>query len=125
MGLYLRFIRPGKTLEGSVLGVLLLIAAVWGGQWIHSHPTLAEAFTFKAEPLAWAIVVYGFAASVLPVWLLLAPRDYLSTFMKLGISPGIHLFGVKETWFISWGLQQIDVDEETPRSTRLNVDSHF
>ena len=84
MGLYLRFIRPGKTLEGSVLGVLLLIAAVWGGQWIHSHPTLAEAFTFKAEPLAWAIVVYGFAASVLPVWLLLAPRDYLSTFMKLG-----------------------------------------
>ena len=50
---------------------------------------------------------------------------HFSTFMKLRISPGIHLFGVKETWFISWGLQQIDVDEETPRSTRLNVDSHF
>jgi carbon starvation protein len=67
-----------------VLGVLLLIAAVWGGQWIHSNPALAKLFTFSAEPLAWAIVLYGFAASVLPVWLLLAPRDYLSTFMKLG-----------------------------------------
>ncbi|MEY2788567.1 MAG: hypothetical protein RLZZ34_1710 [Verrucomicrobiota bacterium] len=84
MGLYLRFIRAGKTLEGSALGVVLLIAAVWGGQWIHGDPSLAKAFTFSAEPLAWAIVVYGFAASVLPVWLLLAPRDYLSTFMKLG-----------------------------------------
>jgi carbon starvation protein len=67
-----------------MLGVLLLIAAVWGGQWIHSNPALAKLFTFSAEPLAWAIVLYGFAASVLPVWLLLAPRDYLSTFMKLG-----------------------------------------
>jgi carbon starvation protein len=84
MGLYLRFIRPGKTLEGSVLGVVLLLAAVWGGQWVHSHPEVAKAFTFGAETLAWSIVVYGFAASVLPVWLLLAPRDYLSTFMKLG-----------------------------------------
>jgi carbon starvation protein len=84
MGLYLRYLRPGKTLEGSVLGVVLLLAAVWGGQWVHSHPEVAKAFTFTAEPLAWSIVVYGFAASVLPVWLLLAPRDYLSTFMKLG-----------------------------------------
>ena len=84
MGLYLRYVRPGKTLEGSALGVLLLIAAVLGGQWIHSNPALAKVFTFSAEPLAWAIVLYGFAASVLPVWLLLAPRDYLSTFMKLG-----------------------------------------
>ena len=84
MGLYLRFLRPGKTLEGSVLGVVLLLAAVWGGQWVHSHPEVAKAFTFGAETLAWSIVVYGFAASVLPVWLLLAPRDYLSTFMKLG-----------------------------------------
>ena len=50
---------------------------------------------------------------------------HFSNFMKVRISPGINLFGVKETWFISWGLQQIDVDEETPRSTRLNVDSHF
>ena len=84
MGLYLRYLRPGKTLEGSVLGVVLLLAAVWGGQWVHSQSELAKAFTFAAEPLAWSIVVYGFAASVLPVWLLLAPRDYLSTFMKLG-----------------------------------------
>jgi carbon starvation protein len=84
MGVYLRFIRAGRTLEGSLIGVVLLIGAVWGGQWVHSHETAAAAFTFAAEPLAWGIIVYGFAASVLPVWLLLAPRDYLSTFMKLG-----------------------------------------
>ena len=84
MGGYLRWARVGRTLEASVAGVVLLLAAVWGGQFIHSSPSLAAAFTFKAEPLAWAIIVYGIAASVLPVWLLLAPRDYLSTFMKLG-----------------------------------------
>jgi len=84
MGVYLRFIRAGRTLEGTVIGVLLLVGAVWGGQWVHSHEATAAAFTFKAEPLAWGIIAYGFAASVLPVWLLLAPRDYLSTFMKLG-----------------------------------------
>ncbi len=84
MGGYLRWLRPGKTLEGSVLGVTMLLAAVWGGQWIHSHETAAAAFTLGAEPLAWTIIVYGVAASILPVWLLLAPRDYLSTFMKLG-----------------------------------------
>ena len=84
MGGYLRWARVGRTLEASVAGVVLLLAAVWGGQFIHSNPALAAAFTFKAEPLAWAIIVYGVAASVLPVWLLLAPRDYLSTFMKLG-----------------------------------------
>jgi carbon starvation protein len=84
MGGYLRWVRPGKTLEGSILGVVLLLLAVWGGQWIHSHATAAKAFTLGAEPLAWIIIVYGIAASVLPVWLLLAPRDYLSTFMKLG-----------------------------------------
>ena len=84
LGVYLRFLRAGRTLEGSILGVLLLVGAVWGGQWVHSHELAAKALTFKAEPIAWAIIVYGFAASVLPVWLLLAPRDYLSTFMKLG-----------------------------------------
>jgi carbon starvation protein len=84
MGVYLRFIRAGRTLEGTVIGVVLLVGAVWGGQWVHSHEATAAAFTFKAEPLAWGIIAYGFAASVLPVWLLLAPRDYLSTFMKLG-----------------------------------------
>ncbi|MBN9693546.1 MAG: carbon starvation protein A [Verrucomicrobia bacterium] len=84
MGGYLRWLRLGRTLEASVMGVILLLLAVWGGQYVHSHPEWAAAFTFRAEPLAWLIIAYGIAASVLPVWLLLAPRDYLSTFMKLG-----------------------------------------
>ncbi len=84
MGGYLRWMRVGKVLEVSVIGVVLLLLAVWGGQLVHTNPTLHAAFLVKAEPLAWAIIIYGFLASVLPVWLLLAPRDYLSTFMKLG-----------------------------------------
>lgn len=84
MGGYLRFLRVGKVLEVSVLGVVLLLLAVWGGQLVHASPTWHKAFLIKAETLAWWIIVYGFLASVLPVWLLLAPRDYLSTFMKLG-----------------------------------------
>ncbi len=84
MGGYMRFLRVGKVLEASAIGVLLLLFAVWGGQFVHSHGNLAQALTFKPEPLAWAIILYGRAASVLPIWLLLAPRDYLSTFMKLG-----------------------------------------
>jgi carbon starvation protein len=84
MGGYLRWVRIGKVLEISVIGALLLLLAVWGGQFVHSTPSLAAAFTLKAEPLAWVIIGYGLLASILPVWLLLAPRDYLSTFMKLG-----------------------------------------
>jgi carbon starvation protein len=84
MGVYLRSLRVGKVLEVSAIGVVLLLLAVWGGQFVHSSPTLHTAFLVKAVPLAWAIIIYGFFASVLPVWLLLAPRDYLSTFMKLG-----------------------------------------
>ena len=84
MGGYLRWIRAGKTLEASVIGVVLLLGAVWGGQWVHSHSTPAHWLTLGAPTLALAIIGYGLAASVLPVWLLLAPRDYLSTFMKLG-----------------------------------------
>ncbi|MDX1951952.1 MAG: carbon starvation CstA family protein [Verrucomicrobiota bacterium] len=84
MGGYLRYWRVGKVMEASALGVILLLFAVWGGKYIHAHPEWSEALTFRAEPLAWAIILYGLAASVLPVWLLLAPRDYLSTFMKLG-----------------------------------------
>jgi carbon starvation protein len=84
MGGYLRFWRAGKVLEVSVIGVVLLLLAVWGGQFVHSNPEWAAVFRWRAEPLAWAVIAYGFAASVLPVWLLLAPRDYLSTFMKLG-----------------------------------------
>ncbi len=84
MGGYLRFFRVGKVLEASVIGVVLLLLAVWGGKFIHADPALAAIFTLKEEPIAWVVLVYGLAASILPVWLLLAPRDYLSTFMKLG-----------------------------------------
>jgi carbon starvation protein len=83
MGIYLRYLRPGRVLEASVLGFLLVVAAIFGGQWI-SQSTHAGAFTFAGTTLAILIIVYGFAASALPVWLLLAPRDYLSTFVKLG-----------------------------------------
>jgi carbon starvation protein len=84
MGSYLRFGRVGKVLEASAFGIVLLLLAVWGGQFVHGSPEWSRIFTLKAEPLAWSIIVYGLAASILPVWLLLAPRDYLSTFMKLG-----------------------------------------
>ena len=84
MGGYLRWVRVGKVLEASVFGVVLLLLAVWGGQFVHSSAEWAPAFTLSAKTLAWAIIGYGLAASVLPCWLLLAPRDYLSTFMKLG-----------------------------------------
>src|SRR3954463_11580959 len=83
MGVYLRYLRPGRVLEASVLGFLLVVAAIFGGQWI-SQSTHAGAFTFAGTTLAILIIIYGFAASALPVWLLLAPRDYLSTFVKLG-----------------------------------------
>src|SRR6266496_3766435 len=84
MGGYLRFWRVGKVMEVSALGVGLLLLAVWGGQFVHASPAWAGAFALSEETVAWSIILYGLAASVLPVWLLLAPRDYLSTFMKLG-----------------------------------------
>ncbi|HTC77730.1 MAG TPA: carbon starvation CstA family protein, partial [Terriglobales bacterium] len=84
MGLYLRRIRPGKVLEASALGFLLVLAAIFGGQWVSQSPSWAMAFTLSGATLAVSLIIYGFAASVLPVWLLLAPRDYLSTFVKLG-----------------------------------------
>src|SRR6202167_3827886 len=84
MGIYLRRIRPGKVLEVSALGFVLVLAAIWGGQYVSENAVLARVFTFSAPTLAILIMVYGFAASALPVWLLLAPRDYLSTFVKLG-----------------------------------------
>ncbi len=84
MGGYLRYVRVGKVLEVSLIGVVLLLAAVWGGQLVHASEYWHHIFLLKAEPLAWSVIIYGFLASVLPVWLLLAPRDYLSTFMKLG-----------------------------------------
>jgi carbon starvation protein len=84
MGLYLRLWRPGKVGEVSLIGFLLVMAAVAGGQYVAASPTLAPWFTYDARALALMIIAYGFAASVLPVWFLLAPRDYLSTFIKLG-----------------------------------------
>ena len=84
MGVYLRRLRPGKVLESSILGFALVLLAIWGGQWVSQNPTIADYFTLTAPTLAIVIILYGFAASALPVWLLLAPRDYLSTFVKLG-----------------------------------------
>ena len=84
MGGYLRYWRVGRIREVTVIGVVLLLLAVWGGQYVYHQPTLARVFSLGKEPIAWCVIFYGLAASVLPVWLLLAPRDYLSTFMKLG-----------------------------------------
>ncbi len=84
MGVWMNYIRPGKVAEATVIGIALLFAALMGGQWISQSPAWAPAFTWSGTNLTWAVVIYGFVASVLPVWLLLAPRDYLSAFMKIG-----------------------------------------
>lgn len=84
VGLYMYKLRPGRVLEGTALGVILLLLSVAGGGWIDQQAELRVLFDHPGLPLAFAVIVYGFAAAVLPVWLLLAPRDYLSTFMKLG-----------------------------------------
>ena len=85
MGLYLRYLRPGRVSETSVVGVILLLLAIVAGGWVNADPTWHAMFHWDKLTLAWALVGYGFLASVLPVWLLLAPRDYLSTFMKVGV----------------------------------------
>ncbi len=85
MGLYLRYWRPGKVLECSLIGFALVVAGIFGGQWVSGHAVLGPLFTLSGMTLAFCIIVYGFLASALPVWLLLAPRDYLSTFVKLGV----------------------------------------
>jgi len=84
VGVYMRYLRPGRVLEASLLGVVLLLASVVFGGWVDHHPVLAAWFDHDGLPLAFSVIAYGFAAAVLPVWLLLAPRDYLSTYMKLG-----------------------------------------
>ena len=84
MGIYMRFIRPGKIGEISVIGLVLLLASIWFGGQIAAHPTWGPAFTFTGTQITWMLIGYGFVAAVLPVWLLLAPRDYLSTFLKIG-----------------------------------------
>jgi len=107
MGLYLRFWRPGKVLECSALGFVLVMASIFGGQWVASSP-LAPWFTWSAMSLALAIIAYGFVASALPVWLLLAPRDYLSTFVKLGV---VLLLGI--------GVLFVHPDLQMPAFTRF------
>lgn len=84
MGVYLRYLRPGKVLETSTIGFLLVISVVVAGRWIAQTPATSRIFALSAEALAVLLILYGFAASAVPVWLLLAPRDYLSTFVKLG-----------------------------------------
>ncbi len=84
VGVYMRYFRPGQVLEASALGVVLLLLSVAGGRFIDEHETLRLLFDHEGLTLAWWIMAYGFAAAILPVWLLLAPRDYLSTYMKLG-----------------------------------------
>ncbi|SCX88317.1 carbon starvation protein [Nitrosospira sp. Nl5] len=89
MGVYSRFLRPGAIGEVSLLGFILLILAIVGGQYVQDTPSLAALFTLTGEQLTWLLIGYGFIASVLPVWLLLAPRDYLSTFLKIGTILGL------------------------------------
>jgi len=108
MGLYLRFWRPGKVLETSVIGFGLVVAAIFGGQAVSHSPALAPLFTLSGVALALAVIVYGFFASALPVWLLLAPRDYLSTFVKLGV---VLMLGV--------GILFIRPDLQMPAFTRF------
>jgi carbon starvation protein len=84
LGLYLRFVRPGRVLEASLMGVALVLFAVVAGQWVAASPSWAHVFTLSGIALTFALIIYGFAASALPVWLLLAPRDYLSAFIKAG-----------------------------------------
>jgi len=85
MGLYLRYIRPGRITEISIIGFVLLIGAIVAGGWVASTEWGYAAFHLDRSVIAWGIIIYGFVAAVLPVWLLLAPRDYLSTFMKVGV----------------------------------------
>jgi carbon starvation protein len=85
MGLYLRYLRVGKVMEMTAIGVVFLAVSLLAGFAVNHHPTLAPMFTLSKEDLAICLIVYGFAASVLPVWLLLAPRDYLVTFLKIGV----------------------------------------
>lgn len=89
MGIYMRFLRPGKVAEASVIGFVLLIIALWYGHIVAADPVMAEWFTFTKVQLAWIVIAYGFIASILPVWFLLAPRDYLSTFLKIGVIVGM------------------------------------
>lgn len=89
MGIYMRFLRPGKIAEVSIIGFVLMMAAIIFGGDIAQHPYWGPFFTLTGTQLTWCLIIYGFVASVLPVWLLLAPRDYLSTFLKIGVIAGL------------------------------------
>jgi carbon starvation protein len=89
MGVYIRYLRPGRIGEVSVIGLVMLIFAIISGGWVAESPTWAPYFDFTGVQLTWMLVGYGFVAAVLPVWLLLAPRDYLSTFLKIGTIIGL------------------------------------
>ena len=84
IGIYMRYIRPGAVLEASLIGITLLLSAVIGGEYIQKSELLNHFFNYDAKTLAWIVIAYGFTATILPIWLLLAPRDYLSSFLKLG-----------------------------------------
>jgi carbon starvation protein len=89
MGIYSRFIRVGRIGEVSIIGFVLLMLAIVGGQYVHDSAVWGPMFTFTGTQLTWMLIGYGFVASVIPVWLLLAPRDYLSTFLKIGTIVGL------------------------------------
>ena len=89
MGVYMRYIRPGRIGEISVIGVVLLLASIWLGGQVAADPVWGPAFTFTGVQITWMLIGYGFVAAVLPVWLILAPRDYLSTFLKIGTIVGL------------------------------------
>ncbi len=97
MGIYMRFIRPGRVGEASVIGVVLLLGSIWLGRAVAASAGWAPTFTLGGTQIAWAIILYGAIASSLPVWLMLAPRDYLSTFLKIGtviaLAIGIYAVG--------------------------------
>lgn len=89
MGVYMRYLRPGKIAEVSIIGFVLMMLGIIYGENIAQHPYWGQLFTLSGTQLTWALIIYGFIASVLPVWLLLAPRDYLSTFLKIGVIAGL------------------------------------
>jgi carbon starvation protein len=84
MGWWMKTVRPGKVLETTIIGIVLMMLGLVGGRWVSENAAWAAAFTWSGPAICWAIILYGFFASVLPVWMLLAPRDYLSTFLKIG-----------------------------------------
>jgi carbon starvation protein len=108
MGLYMVRVRPGRVLEATLFGLALVLLAVVGGRWVDEHPTLRALFDLDKRTLALAIIAYGFVASVLPVWLLLAPRDYLSAFIKIGT-----------VFLLAAGLALVHPDVKLPALTRF------